>query len=64
VQPHFQARQAVCAPDRIRRRPFADHQAGAGQDSVAMGDFDRFVDGKVEAEIIRREDDLFQLATC
>jgi hypothetical protein len=63
MQPDLQIRQAMRPGDGIRRIGLADHQAGAGQQTIPMGSFDRVVDRAVEAEIIRREDDLFQLAT-
>ena len=45
-----------------RRR--TDHQTGTGQDTVAMGGFDRFVNCCVEAEIVSANDESFQLAIC
>jgi hypothetical protein len=55
--------QAACPLDRIIGGALADHQAGARQDPLAMGALDRLVDGDVEAEIVRREDDALQCAT-
>jgi hypothetical protein len=63
MQAHPKGRQAAGAADRVLCGGFADHQAGAAQYALAMGDFDRLVDRFVEAEIVRREDDLFQCAT-
>jgi len=63
MQAHPKRGQTTGAADRIIRGGFADHQAGAAQYALPMGDFDRLVDRFVEAEIVRREDDLFQCAT-
>jgi hypothetical protein len=63
MQPDLQSRQATRPGDGIRRIRFADHQAGARQEPIPMSGLDRVVYREIEAEIICREDDLFQLAT-
>jgi hypothetical protein len=37
-----------------------DHQAGRGQNTIAMGLFDRFIHFRRDAEIIGRDDQLLQ----
>jgi hypothetical protein len=46
----------VRALDRVVGGLLAHHQAGAGQNAVAEGKFDGFVDGDVDAEIIGIDD--------
>ena len=46
--------------DRVGRRRRADHQAGAGQDTVAMRRLDRLVDRSVAAEIVGGNDQPLQ----
>ena len=45
-----------------RRRTY--HQTGTGQNTVAMGGFNRFVDCRVESEIVSADDESLQLAIC
>jgi hypothetical protein len=63
MQPDLQIGQSMRPVDGIRRRFLPHHQAGARQHPVAMGRFDRGIDRGIEAEIISREYNLFQLAT-
>ena len=50
------------ARDRVGRRWSCDHQAGRRQNAVPMGVLDGLVDGRVEPEIIRTDDQALQLA--
>ena len=56
MQPDLEARQTAGARHRIRCRRRRDHQAGAAEDAVAAGLFDRLVDRNVAAEIVSRDD--------
>jgi len=62
VQTDPQRRQPLRPRHRVGGRGRTDHQAGGGQDAVAMGDFDGFVDFRRQAEIVCRDDEIFQLA--
>jgi hypothetical protein len=55
-------RQPMGAGHRIGRRVPPDHQARGRQDPVAMRFFDGLVDGRVEPEIVRTDDQPPQLA--
>jgi len=44
------------ALDCVGRRRRPDHQAGAGQDAVAMRPLDGLVDGNITAEIVGADD--------
>jgi hypothetical protein len=57
MQPHAQVRQGSRPAHGVGRRRGADHQAGAGQSALAMGELHRFVDRLGQAEIVGREDD-------
>src|SRR5581483_7430337 len=56
VQPDPQTRQATRPRDRVGGGRGSDHQAGAGQDSVAARRLDRLVDGDIAAEIVSADD--------
>jgi hypothetical protein len=63
MQPDPQGRRGARPLDRVRRRRLGDHEAGAGEDPVAVRDFDGFIDRDIQAEIVGRKDDLPQFAT-
>src|SRR5579883_2939776 len=56
VEPDRQPRQAPRPRHRIGRGGGRHHQAGAGQDAVAIGALDRLVDRTVAAEIVGTDD--------
>jgi hypothetical protein len=56
VQPEAQARQSACPHHRVGDGRRADHQAGAGQDAVAVCLLDRLVDRDVATEIVGADD--------
>ena len=58
-----QRRQALCPRHRIRCRRRAHHQAGGGEDAVAVGTLHRFVDFQRRAEIVGGDDEMLQCAT-
>ena len=62
VQPHGEIRQAPRPSHRIARSRAPDHQAGSCQNAVSMSFLDGVVDGGVEPEIVRADDQAFQLA--
>ena len=64
MEPDAQAGRLPGPGHRIGRRRRRDHQAGASQDTVAMGGLDGLVDGWVETEIVGADDQSLQLAIC
>src|ERR1700760_3779140 len=48
--------------DGWRRRRRSDHQARSGQDASDMGALNGLIDFVGEAEVIRRDDEIFQCA--
>jgi hypothetical protein len=62
MQTDVQVRHGAGAADRVGCGGGVHHQAGGGEDAVAMGLFYRLVDGFGEAEIVGCESDLFQAA--
>ncbi len=64
MQANPQAGQPPGPRHCVFRRRCAHHQTGAGQDTVAMGGFDRLVDCRMESEIVSADDELPQLAIC
>ena len=60
MQAHSQIGKAARAGDGIGRGGARHHQAGSRQNPVAMGPFDRCIHFRRGAEIIRRDDQLFQ----
>ena len=63
VQPDAERRQPPRTGNRVGDRRAADHQAGRGQDAVAMRDLDRFVDRDVVAEVVGGDDERLQTAS-
>jgi len=57
MQADAEPRQTARAGDRVGGGRRADHQAGAGQNTVAACRLDGAVDGFVEAEIIGADDE-------
>jgi hypothetical protein len=62
VQPNPEAWQTSRPDYCITGCRTCDHQAGDRQNAVAMGLFDGFVDGGIEPEIVRADDQALQLA--
>ena len=62
MQADPQVRQATGTGYRIGDGRGADHQARGRQNAVPVGLFDSFVDGGVEPEIVRADDQASQLA--
>jgi len=62
MQTDTKLRQTMCAGHRIGRRLAPDHQARGRQDPVPMRFFDGLVDARVQAEIVRTDDEPPQLA--
>ena len=56
MQTDAQARILARQGDRFVGGGFIDHEAGRGQDALAMGANDRLVDGMGTAEIVRVDD--------
>jgi len=61
VQPHREPRQAPRPHDGITHCRTADHQAGGRQNTVPVSLFDGLVDGGIEPEIVRTDDQVLQL---
>jgi len=57
MQADAQSRQAPCPRHRVVRRRRSNHEAGTGQDAIAMRGFDRLVDRRVESEIVSADDE-------
>ncbi len=62
MQPNREPRQPARQFDGRRRRRRSDHQARRGEDALDMGALDGAVDRVGEAEIVRRDDQVFQCA--
>lgn len=62
VKPDAEAGKPLRPLDGIGGRGLADHQAGAGENSVPVRPFDRLVDRGVEPEIVGADDQSLQLA--
>jgi hypothetical protein len=62
MQPDLKARQPARQLNRSRRRRRSDHQARRGEDAFDMRALDRLVDLVGEAEIVGRENQIFQCA--
>lgn len=60
MQSDAESGKAARAAHGVGRRCAGHHQAGSGQDAIAMGLFDRFIYFRRGAEIIRRNDQRFQ----
>ena len=61
MQPDAQARHGLGARHRIGSGGARHHQAGGGENAVAMGPLDRFVDFDGSAEIVGGDDEVFQI---
>ena len=59
----MEPRQAARTRDRVGGSRPAHHEARAGEDAVAAGPLDGFVDGGIEAEIVGADDEPAQ-AQC
>jgi hypothetical protein len=62
MQANPQFRQATGARDGVRRGGRADHQARGRQNAAPVRFLDSFVDGGIEPEIVRADDQASQLA--
>jgi len=62
MQPDLKLRQPAREFDCGGRRRRSDHQARRGEDAFDMRDFNGAIDLVGEAEIIRRDDQIFQCA--
>jgi hypothetical protein len=62
MQADAKLRQPAGAGHCIGRRLATDHQARGRQDPMPMRFFDGLVDGKIEPEIVRADDQAPQLA--
>ena len=64
MQAHVKVRQALGYGHCFGCRGAGDHQAGGGQNAVAVRPLDRFVDRWREAEIVGADDDLVRQPCC
>ena len=59
MQADAQGRHRLGARHGIGGGGTGDHQAGGGQNPIAMGPFDRFIDFDGSAEVVGGDDELF-----
>jgi hypothetical protein len=62
MQPDSEPRQAPRELHSPRRRRGANHQTGRGEDALDMRLLDGLIDLVGEAEIVGRDDQIFQLS--